>query len=121
MVARAATEVTGLPPNVERFSPLNWEAISRVVMVAYTDQTLINVRKRSPLDRGLLSRVLRNLDGMGAKAIGIDILFDLVDGEDDPAIVAEANATTVVEPGWELVVTVLAVMTMTAGNMRTSR
>ena len=54
----------------------------RVVLVVYTDQTLINARKRSPLDRGMLARTLRNLDGMGAKAIGIDILFDQPQDED---------------------------------------
>jgi adenylate cyclase len=59
------------------------EQDERVVMVVYTDQTLINARKRSPLDRGLLARALRNLDAMGAKAIGIDILFDQPQDEDN--------------------------------------
>lgn len=54
----------------------------RIQIVAYTDQTLINAKKRSPLDRGLLARALRALDGMGAKAIGIDILFDQPQDED---------------------------------------
>lgn len=54
----------------------------RVVLVVYTDQTLISAQKRSPLDRGILARTLRNLDGMGAKAIGIDILFDQPQDED---------------------------------------
>jgi adenylate cyclase len=54
----------------------------RVVMVVYDDQTLIDLRKRSPLDRGMLSRALRNIDSMGAKAIGIDILFDQPQDED---------------------------------------
>lgn len=78
---------------------------SRIVLVAYTDQTLINARKRSPLDRGLLARTLRNLDGMGAKAIGIDILFDQPQDEDaellatlkamrTPVAVAYANVAT---------------------------
>ncbi|MEO6042089.1 MAG: adenylate/guanylate cyclase domain-containing protein, partial [Croceibacterium sp.] len=58
----------------------------RVVMVVYSDQTLINARKRSPLDRGLLAKALRNLDGMGAKAIGVDILFDQPQDEDDELI-----------------------------------
>ena len=59
---------------------------SRVVMVVYNDQTLIASRKRSPLDRGLLARALRNLDAMGAKAIGIDILFDQPQDEDEELI-----------------------------------
>ncbi len=77
----------------------------RVVLVVYTDQTLINARKRSPLDRGLLARALRNLDTMGAKAIGIDILFDQPQDEDEdllatlrgmqtPVGVAYANVAT---------------------------
>lgn len=77
----------------------------RVVLVVYTDQTLIKARKRSPLDRGLLARALRNLDTMGARAIGIDILFDQPQDEDEdllatlramqtPVGVAYANVAT---------------------------
>ncbi|GFM28449.1 adenylate/guanylate cyclase domain-containing protein [Novosphingobium sp. PY1] len=54
----------------------------RIQIVAYTDQTLINAKKRSPLDRGMLAAALRTLDAMGAKAIGIDILFDQPQDED---------------------------------------
>jgi adenylate cyclase len=60
----------------------------RILLVVYNDQTLINARKRSPLDRGLLAKALRNLDGMGAKAIGIDILFDQPQDEDDQLVAA---------------------------------
>ncbi|WP_336957867.1 adenylate/guanylate cyclase domain-containing protein [Sphingobium aquiterrae] len=60
----------------------------RVTMVVYNDQTLIAARKRSPLDRGLLARALRNLDAMGAKSIGIDILFDQPQDEDAALIAA---------------------------------
>lgn len=81
------------------------EQDSRVVLVVYTDQTLINARKRSPLDRGLLARTLTTLDTMGAKAIGIDILFDQPQDEDadliaalramqTPVAVAYANVAT---------------------------
>ncbi|WP_340266029.1 CHASE2 domain-containing protein [Sphingobium mellinum] len=55
---------------------------NRLLMLVYDDQTLIATRKRSPLDRGLLARALRNLDGMGARSIGIDILFDQPQDED---------------------------------------
>ncbi len=58
----------------------------RVLLVAYVDETLISLRKRSPLDRGMLIRALRNLDTMGAKAIGIDILFDQPQDEDDELV-----------------------------------
>jgi adenylate cyclase len=60
----------------------------RILLVVYTDQTLINARKRSPLDRRLLAGALRNLDAMGAKAIGIDILFDQPQDEDEELIAA---------------------------------
>lgn len=58
----------------------------RVVMVVYDDDTLIGLRKRSPLDRRVLANALRQLDGMGAKAIGIDILFDQPQDEDEELI-----------------------------------
>ena len=61
---------------------------SRVLMLVYDDQTLIATRKRSPLDRGLLARALRNLDAMGAKSIGIDILFDQPQDEDGALLAA---------------------------------
>ena len=48
----------------------------RIVMVPYTDQTLIRTGKRSPLDRTTLAKALQRLDALGAKAIGIDILID---------------------------------------------
>ena len=60
----------------------------RIQLVVYDDQTLIAARKRSPLDRGLLAKALRNLDAMGAKAIGIDILFDQPQDEDDDLVAA---------------------------------
>ncbi|MFM7403098.1 MAG: CHASE2 domain-containing protein [Erythrobacter sp.] len=85
----------------------------RVVLVVYTDQTLIAARKRSPLDRGLLAKALRNLDQLEPKAIGIDILFDQPQDEDDELIaalrgmntpVSVAYAATATNPddiGWE--------------------
>jgi adenylate cyclase len=60
----------------------------RVVLVVYTDQTLIAARKRSPLDRGLLAKALRNLDQLEPKAIGIDILFDQPQDEDEELVAA---------------------------------
>jgi adenylate cyclase len=81
------------------------EQDDRIVLVVYDDQTLIKAQKRSPLDRGMLARTLRNLDTMGAKAIGIDILFDQPQDEDaelvatlrgmkTPVAVAYANVAT---------------------------
>ena len=54
----------------------------RVLIVPYTDQTLIKTGKRSPLDRTTLARALRRLDRMGAKAIGIDVLIDQPQNDD---------------------------------------
>jgi len=62
------------------------EQDDRIQIVKYDDQTLIAARKRSPLDRGLLAKALKNLDGMGAKTIGIDILFDQPQDEDDELV-----------------------------------
>lgn len=64
------------------------EEDKRVVLVVYTDQTLIAARKRSPLDRGLLAKTLRTLDSFEPKAIGIDILFDQPQDEDEDLIAA---------------------------------
>jgi adenylate cyclase len=63
-------------------------------MVVYDDNTLINLQKRSPLDRGMLARALRNIDSMGAKAIGIDILFDQPQAEDEELIAALRSMQT---------------------------
>lgn len=77
----------------------------RVVMVVYDDQTLAQLRKRSPLDRGLLARALATLDTMGAKAIGIDILFDQPQDEDDALIAALRAMKTPVAVGYADVAT----------------
>ena len=58
------------------------EQDQRLAIVRYTDQTLIQLQKRSPLDRGLLAQALRQIDTMNPKAIGIDILFDQPQEED---------------------------------------
>ncbi|MET0137746.1 MAG: adenylate/guanylate cyclase domain-containing protein, partial [Sphingobium sp.] len=60
----------------------------RIAMVVYNDKTLIDTRKRSPLDRATLARALTALDGMGAKSIGIDILIDQPQDEDAELIAA---------------------------------
>jgi adenylate cyclase len=77
----------------------------RVVMVVYDDQTLAQLRKRSPLDRGLLAQALANLDTMGAKAIGIDILFDQPQDEDDQLVATLRAMKTPVAVGFANVAT----------------
>ncbi len=81
------------------------EQDDRIVLVVYDDEALINLEKRSPLPRDALAEALRNLDQMGPKAIGIDILFDQPQAEDlelvetlqtmqTPTSVAYANVAT---------------------------
>lgn len=72
----------------------------RVVMVVFDDQTLINARKRSPLDRGILAEALRNIESLGPKAIGIDILFDQPQDEDDELVETLRNMKTPVSVGY---------------------
>ncbi len=55
----------------------------RVLMVTYTDDTLINTQVRSPLDRKILADALRNLDRLSAKAIAIDVIVDQPTPNDD--------------------------------------
>lgn len=59
------------------------EQDKRIVLIVYNDEVLIQRRIRSPLDRALLAEALRELDGMGARSIGIDILFDQATDNDD--------------------------------------
>ena len=72
----------------------------RIVMVVYNDGTLAKVQKRSPLDRGLLADALENIDAMGAKAIGIDILFDQPQAEDDRLVEVLRGMDTPVAVGY---------------------
>jgi adenylate cyclase len=60
----------------------------RIVMVVYTDETLEKTGQRSPVDRGILARALKRIDAMGAKAIGIDILIDQKQPQDEELIAA---------------------------------
>ncbi len=77
----------------------------RIVLITYTDETLAATGRRSPLDRGLLATALARLDSMQPRSIGIDILIDQPQAEDDalravlgamqtPTYIAFANATT---------------------------
>lgn len=54
----------------------------RIALVTYTDQTLEQLGKRSPLDRRMLAQALRAIDAMGPRAIGVDILIDQAQEED---------------------------------------
>ena len=63
----------------------------RILLIPYTQDTLRATAKRSPLDRAILARALANIDAMGAKAIGIDILIDQPQPE-DPQLLATMGA-----------------------------
>lgn len=54
----------------------------RVVLVVFTEETLTATGKRSPLDRTMLARALTNIDALGPRAIGVDILIDQPQPED---------------------------------------
>ncbi|HTU11459.1 MAG TPA: CHASE2 domain-containing protein [Allosphingosinicella sp.] len=58
----------------------------RIVLVVYNDETLRQLGKRSPLDRRMLAQALRALDEMQPRAIGIDILIDQAQPEDEELI-----------------------------------
>lgn len=57
----------------------------RVALVVYTDDTNRATGQISPVDRTIMAQALANLDGMGAKAVGIDVLFDSPQ-DDDPLL-----------------------------------
>jgi adenylate cyclase len=54
----------------------------RILLVPFTPDTQRATGERSPLDRTTLANALTNLDGMGAKSIGIDILIDQPQADD---------------------------------------
>jgi len=58
----------------------------RVVMVVFNDDTLQHTQRRSPLDRGLLAKALTQIDALEPKAIGIDILVDEPQPDDDQLV-----------------------------------
>jgi adenylate cyclase len=58
----------------------------RIILVPFTPDTQRSTGERSPLDRTTLANALTNLDKMGAKAIGIDILIDQAQ-PDDPVLI----------------------------------
>ncbi len=63
----------------------------RILLVPFIPETQRRTGKRSPLDRTTLADALTNIDKMGAKAIGIDILFDQSQA-DDPKLIAALRA-----------------------------
>ncbi len=66
----------------------------RMVQVVYTDETLEKTGKRSPLDRAILAKALKRIDSFAPKAIGIDILIDQAQPEDQQIIAAFRSMNT---------------------------
>ena len=66
----------------------------RIVLITYNDETLLALRKRSPLDRHTLATALQALDAMHPRAIGIDILIDQPQDEDPELIRAMRSLHT---------------------------
>ncbi len=59
----------------------------RIVLVVYTDDTNRKTGQISPVDRTVLAQALAQIEGMGAKGIGIDVLLDSAQ-DDDPLLQA---------------------------------
>lgn len=61
-----------------RFSIFNTpsQTDNQIVIVRLTEETLAKLPYRSPVDRGFLADKIRYLQGLGIRAIGLDILFD---------------------------------------------
>ncbi|VAW03893.1 Adenylate cyclase [hydrothermal vent metagenome] len=67
------------------------EKDDRIIMIVYNEETLKLTGQRSPVDRTILAQALEAIDKAGAKAIGIDILFDMPQ-DDDPLLVSTFKA-----------------------------
>lgn len=70
---------------------------SRIILIPYTQDTVQATEMRSPLDRAILARALANIDKMGAKSIGIDILIDQPQREDSQLLAVMKEMKT---PVW---------------------
>ena len=61
-------KVTGLTPQPEKPSD--------IVILSITEETLENLRYRSPVDRAFLASLLKRLERAKPRVVGIDVLFD---------------------------------------------
>lgn len=67
----------------------------QIVVIAITEDTLADFPYRSPIDRGFLAALIERLDKAGARAIGIDILFDQPsEAEKDKRLFAAIDAAS---------------------------
>jgi len=63
-------------------------ADGKIAVVSYDSATLEVTRKRSPKDRGMLARALTVIDSMRPAAVGIDMIIDQPQPEDDQLVQA---------------------------------
>lgn len=66
----------------------------RIVLVVFTEDTIRNTGKRSPLDRVLLGKALANIDKLQPRAMGVDILIDSAQAEDEQFYASVKTLTT---------------------------
>ena len=59
-----------------------------IVVAAITEETLAGFAYRSPVDRGFLAKLLRDLQAKGVRGIGVDVLFDSPTEPDKDALLA---------------------------------
>jgi len=60
-----------------------------IVIAAITEDTVTQFPYRSPVDRAFLAQLLKTLEQKGAKAIGVDVLFDQATEEDKDALLKQ--------------------------------
>jgi adenylate cyclase len=93
---RAAYDMRSLAASLRK--PVDQD--QRVILIPFTPDTQRATGERSPLDRTTLANALTAIDKMGAKSIGIDILIDQSQPDDQLLIDALHNMKTPVWLGY---------------------
>lgn len=70
-----------------------------IAIVLITERTLLDYESRSPIDRALLAKLVREIDAARPKAIGLDIIFDRRTRHDEPLFTALREAKSPVVLG----------------------
>jgi adenylate cyclase len=65
------------------FSHTEPQTRNDIALMLIGDRSLARYPYQLPMDRGLLAQIVRTLDAAGAKAIGLDIIFDRETDKDD--------------------------------------
>lgn len=66
----------------------------KIALVLITDETLAALPYITPVDRDLIARLVKSLDDLGARSIGLDILFDqATEPEKDTALLMRFKLT----------------------------